>query len=51
LIGYRACAGEVEVDEGADLGLERGEIGQAEFEESFSFSSGASMAAPFVSTL
>jgi hypothetical protein len=33
LVGRRARAGEVEVDEGADLGLERGEIGEAAFEE------------------
>ena len=33
LVGCRACAVEIEMHEGADLGLERGEIGEAAFEE------------------
>src|SRR5262249_2444093 len=33
LVGGRARTLEVEIDEGADLGLERGDIGKAAFEE------------------
>jgi hypothetical protein len=33
LVGGCARAVEVEIDEGADLGLERGEIGEAAFKE------------------